>query len=68
MKIDKYCLFNIKQLTKGNNMNNLKKVGLTALGTALVASSAQAAASLYQVLLQSTLMEKITVTKVMVGQ
>ena len=41
--IDKYCLFNIKQLTKGNNMNNLKKVGLTALGTALVASSAQAA-------------------------
>jgi outer membrane protein OmpU len=36
-------LFNIKQLTKGNNMNNLKKVGLTALGTALVASSASAA-------------------------
>ena len=36
-------MFNIKQLTKGNNMNNLKKVGLTALGTALVASSASAA-------------------------
>jgi outer membrane protein OmpU len=36
-------LFNIKQLTKGNNMNNLKKVGLTALGTVLVAGSAQAA-------------------------
>ena len=28
---------------KGNNMDNLKKVGLTALGTALVATSAQAA-------------------------
>ena len=28
---------------KGNNMNNLKKIGLTALGTVLVASSAQAA-------------------------
>jgi outer membrane protein OmpU len=37
------CLFNIKQLTKGNNMNNLKKIGLTALGTAMVASSANAA-------------------------
>ena len=36
-------MFNIKQLTKGNNMNNLKKIGLTALGTAMVASSAQAA-------------------------
>ena len=37
-------MFNIKQLTKGNNMNNLKKVGLTALGTALVTvGSAQAA-------------------------
>jgi outer membrane protein OmpU len=36
-------LFNIKQLTKGNNMNNLKKIGLTALGTAMVATSAQAA-------------------------
>ena len=36
-------MFNIKQLTKGNNMNNLKKIGLTALGTALVASSAHAA-------------------------
>ena len=36
-------LFNIKQLTKGNNMNNLKKVGLTALGTAMVATSANAA-------------------------
>ena len=36
-------LFNIKQLMKGNNMNNLKKVGLTALGTVLVAGSAQAA-------------------------
>ena len=35
--------FNIKQLTKGNNMNNLKKIGLTALGTAMVATSAQAA-------------------------
>ena len=43
MKIDRYNLFNIKQITKGNNMNNLKKIGLTALGTALVASSAQAA-------------------------
>ena len=32
--IDRDQLFNIKQLTKGNNMNNLKKVGLTALGTA----------------------------------
>jgi outer membrane protein OmpU len=28
---------------KGNNMNNLKKIGLTALGTVLVASSANAA-------------------------
>ena len=36
--------FNIKQLTKGNNMNNLKKIGLTALGTAMVATSANAAA------------------------
>ena len=37
-------MFNIKQLTKGNNMDNLKKLGLTALGTALVtAGSAQAA-------------------------
>ncbi len=37
-------MFNIKQLTKGNNMDNLKKIGLTALGTALVtAGSAQAA-------------------------
>ena len=35
--------FNIKQLTKGNNMNNLKKIGLTALGTAMVATSAQSA-------------------------
>jgi outer membrane protein OmpU len=37
-------LFNIKQLKKGNNMNNLKKIGLTALGTAMVATSANAAA------------------------
>jgi outer membrane protein OmpU len=37
-------LFNIKLITKGNNMNNLKKIGLTALGTAMVASSANAAA------------------------
>ena len=36
-------MFNIKQITKGNNMDNLKKIGLTALGTALVASSAHAA-------------------------
>jgi outer membrane protein OmpU len=36
-------LFNIKQLTKGNNMNNLKKIGLTALGTALVATTGHAA-------------------------
>ena len=43
MKIDRYIMFNIKQITKGNNMNNLKKVGLTALGTALVATSATAA-------------------------
>ena len=43
MKIDRYNLFNIKLITKGNNMNNLKKIGLTALGTAMVASSAQAA-------------------------
>ena len=43
MKIDRYTLFNIKQLTKGNNMNNLKKIGLTALGTAMVATSANAA-------------------------
>ena len=43
MKIDRYILFNIKLITKGNNMNNLKKIGLTALGTAMVATSAQAA-------------------------
>ena len=43
-KIDSNALFNIKQLTKGNNMNNLKKIGLTALGTAMVATSANAAA------------------------
>ena len=43
-KIDRNALFNIKQLTKGNNMNNLKKIGLTALGTAMVATSANAAA------------------------
>ena len=43
MKIDRYIMFNIKLITKGNNMNNLKKIGLTALGTAMVASSAQAA-------------------------
>ena len=42
-KIDRKALFNIKQLTKGNNMNNLKKIGLTALGTAMVATSANAA-------------------------
>ena len=42
-KIDRRALFNIKQLTKGNNMNNLKKIGLTALGTAMVATSANAA-------------------------
>ena len=42
-KIDSNALFNIKQLTKGNNMNNLKKIGLTALGTAMVATSANAA-------------------------
>ena len=37
-------MFNIKYNTKGNNMDNLKKLGLTALGTALVtAGSAQAA-------------------------
>tara|TARA_B100001989_G_scaffold185475_2_gene135164 strand:+ start:664 stop:1698 length:1035 start_codon:yes stop_codon:yes gene_type:complete len=41
--IDRDILFNIKLKTKGNNMNNLKKVGLTALGTVLVAGSAQAA-------------------------
>ncbi len=43
-EIDRDSLFNIKQLTKGNNMNNLKKIGLTALGTAMVATSANAAA------------------------
>ena len=43
MKIDISDLFNIKLIMKGNNMNNLKKIGLTALGTAMVASSAQAA-------------------------
>ena len=41
--LDRDTLFNIKQITKGNKMNNLKKVGLTALGTALVATSATAA-------------------------
>jgi outer membrane protein OmpU len=35
-------LFNIKQLTKGNNMNKLKTIGLTALGTVLMAGSANA--------------------------
>ena len=43
MKIGRYTLFNIKLKTKGNNMNNLKKIGLTALGTAMVATSANAA-------------------------
>ena len=38
-------MFNIKQLMKGNNMDNLKKIGLTALGTTvLMAGSANAAA------------------------
>ena len=51
-------------------MNNLKKIGLTALGTALVtAGSAQAADQcLYQVLLQSSFNGEDNRTKVMVGQ
>ena len=43
-------MFNIKQLTKGNNMDNLKNK-LTALGTVLTAGSAQAYQCLYQALL-----------------
>ena len=41
--IGRDIMFNIKQITKGNNMNNLKKVGLTALKALFIASSAHAA-------------------------
>ena len=33
----------MKTITKGKNMNNIKKIGLTALAGSLVAISAQAA-------------------------
>ena len=42
MLIEVTCLI-LNYKRKVNNMNNLKKIGLTALGTALVASSASAA-------------------------
>ena len=43
MLFDKYILFNIKQIIKESNMDNIKKIGLTALAGSLVAGTVSAA-------------------------